>query len=323
VSAPAIGPDAAARLGAFIANRRQTLVAAVLSSPALSRSKSLPVTEWTEAFVERLCIELRAVEEAGAPPDTPGDRRSSAEPARIATIACAVISAAYIAECGYCDEAMSYLATRASEVDVPEPIDAAEHDEFVTSLLSALEVRDPATCEHSRAVGMWCSRIAKTMGLDAEQQALAALAGTLHDVGKIAMPTEILLKRAALDEAEWETMRTHSRIGAKMLERVPSLGALAPIVRAHHERIDGRGYPDGIAGEAIPLFARIIAVSDSFHAMISKQPYREALTIPAAMDELRAGVGTQFDPLVVESILKIMQPTSTRRPGRASRSISS
>jgi putative nucleotidyltransferase with HDIG domain len=195
-------------------------------------------------------------------------------------------------------------------------------DEVVASLLSAIEARDPATSEHSRAVGMWCGRLAKTIGLSAPDQAFAALAGTLHDVGKIATPTEVLLKAGPLDWEEWEAMRAHAQIGAKMLERIPSLRDVAHIVRAHHERMDGAGYPDGLSGSSIPLLARVVSVADSFHAMISKRPYRAALSVPSALDELRAGIGTQFDAAVVDAMFDIVQPRGVVRELRALRGAS-
>jgi len=171
-------------------------------------------------------------------------------------------------------------------------------------------------------VGMWCGRIAKMIGMTAEQQMSAALAGTLHDVGKIATPAEVLLKAGPLDSEEWETMRAHSRVGAKMLERIPSLRDLAPAVRAHHERVDGAGYPDNLEGSSIPIVARIVSVADSFHAMISKRPYRQALPVALALAELRSGIGTQWDSVVVEAMLDIVQPQGVTRALRAVRGAS-
>jgi len=155
------------------------------------------------------------------------------------------------------------------------------------------------------------------LGLPSERQRIAVLAGILHDVGKLATPSEILLKPGPLDPGEWETMREHSRIGAQMLERIPSLRELAPIVRAHHERIDGRGYPDGEMDARIPRLARIVAVADAFHAMISRRPYRAAMSLVAALDELRAGAGTQWDSAIVDAMLEIVQPANAQREARA------
>jgi len=105
-------------------------------------------------------------------------------------------------------------------------------------------------------------------------------------------------------------MRAHSRVGAKMLERIPSLAELAPSVRSHHERIDGTGYPDGLAGNQIPLMARIVAVADAFHAMISKRPYRDAIPVMEALAELRRGAGTQFDATIVDVMIDIIVPAN-------------
>jgi len=325
--------DSAARLASYIEDRRRDIIASITRSPVLPRPGSPAAASCAGTFLDLLCQELeigdRDIVDVWADAEAQAD--NAFEHARIVVIGCAVISAAYVADCGPSDEVLSYLALRSSELErrfrvertqqrLTRPTDISKmvsRDEVVSSLLSAIEARDAATCEHSRAVGMWCARVARTLGMSAEDQAFAALAGTLHDVGKIATPSEILLKAGPLDVEEWETMRAHSRIGAKMLERIPSLRDLAPIVRAHHERVDGKGYPDGLAGNAIPLGARIVAVADSFHAMISKRPYREALAVSFALDELRAGVGTQWDAVVVDTMLDIVQPHGVVRPLRA------
>jgi putative nucleotidyltransferase with HDIG domain len=336
MSGSTISRDTACRLASYIEERRRELVASVVRSSVLPRPGSFAASVFANAFLDRLCQELdgddRSVVDLWA--DGESDPDEAFEHSRIVVIACAVISAAYIGDCGNSDEVISYLALRSGELEkrfrvdrlakVAKPVDAAKlvsRDEVVASLLSAIEARDASTSEHSRAVGMWCSRIAKTMGLSAEEQAFASLAGTLHDVGKIATPTEILLKAGPLEVEEWESMRAHSQIGAKMLERIPSLKDVAPVVRAHHERMDGSGYPDHLRGNAIPLVSRIISVSDSFHAMISKRTYREALPVPVALDELRSGSGTQFDPLVIDAVLDIVQPSSTARAVRAVRAV--
>jgi len=331
MSGSTISRESACRLASYIEDRRREIVASVVRSSVLPRPGSFAASVFTNAFLDRLCQELdiddREVVDAWADAET--DAEEAFEHSRIVVIACAVISAAFIADCGNCDEVISYLALRSSELEkrfraerppkvskAVNPAKLVSRDEVVASLLSAIEARDAATCEHSRAVGMWCSRIAKTMGMSAEEQAFATLAGTLHDVGKIATPTDILLKPGPLNVDEWEAMRAHAQIGAKMLERIPSLKDVAPAVRSHHERMDGRGYPDGLEGDAIPILAKIIAVSDSFHAMISKRAFREALPVPAALDELRAGSGKQFDPAVVGALLDIVQPSSATRAAR-------
>jgi putative nucleotidyltransferase with HDIG domain len=330
---PTISRDAAARLASYIEDRRRDIVTSVVRSSVLPRPGSIGANGFANAFLDRLCQELEVgdLDIVNVWADAESGPDEAFERARIVVIGCAVISAAYVADCGHSDEVISYLALRSSELEKrfraarsqrKSAVDSGRlvsRDDVVASLLSAIEARDLATCEHSRAVGMWCGRIAKMIGMTVEQQSFAALAGTLHDVGKIATPTEILLKAGPLDVDEWEAMRSHSRVGAKMLERVPSLRELAPVVRAHHERVDGAGYPDRLSGENIPIGARIVSVADSFHAMISKRPYREALPVAHALAELRAGVGTQWDRVVVEAMLDIVQPQGVQRALRAVR----
>jgi len=331
MSGTTITRDAGCRLASYIEDRRRDLVATVIRSAALPRPGSIAAAVFANAFFDRLCQELEVGDRDAVDiwADAESDPDEAFEHARIVVIACATVSGAYVADCGHSDEVVSYLALRSSELEkrfrserggpakVVENVRLVSRDEVVGSLLSAIEARDSNTCEHSRAVGMWSGRIAKTMGMNAEQQAFAALAGTLHDVGKIATPLEILLKAGPLDSEEWASMRAHSRIGAKMLERIPSLRDIAPAVRAHHERIDGKGYPDGLAGDSIPIVARIIGVADSFHAMISKRPYRLPMPVPQAIDELRACAGTQWDAAVVNAMLDVVQPSSAVRALRA------
>ena len=329
-----ISRDTGARLASYIEERRRDLISAIVRSSVLPRPGSVGASVFAGAFLERMCQELelgdRDVLDVWA--DNDADPADAFEHARIVVIACAVVSAGFVAECGHSDEAISYLALRSGELEkrfrtehatkagrLVDPAALVSRDEVVASLLSAIDARDAATCEHSRAVGMWCGRLAKALGMDAGMQAFAALAGTLHDVGKIATPTEILLKPGPLDDAEWESMRAHARIGAKMLQRIPSLKDLAPVVGAHHERMDGTGYPDRLPGERIPVVSRIVAVADSFHAMISKRPYRDPMPVPDALAELRAGRGTQWDAAVIDAMLDIVQPATVQRTLRSAR----
>jgi putative nucleotidyltransferase with HDIG domain len=183
--------------------------------------------------------------------------------------------------------------------------DPAGKEDRVTieAVLAMLRARDEATCVHSRATGMWCRRLAETMGLSGALTDRIVLAGVLHDVGKIATPDEILLKPGPLDAAEWATMRQHAVFGAEILADIPSLAQYAPIVRSHHERYDGTGYPDRLAGESILFEARVIAVADAFHAMISDRPYRAALSFGSALAVLREGSGTQWDAEIVAAMV--------------------
>jgi two-component system cell cycle response regulator len=125
------------------------------------------------------------------------------------------------------------------------------------------------------------------------------LAGRLHEIGKVAIPDEILQKPGPLSAREWEIMRTHTEIGARMIAAAPALADVAEIVRCHHEHYDGSGYPDGLRGKRIPLGARVVALCDSFVAMMRERPYIDAITVQEAIAELRRCSGTHFDPQVV------------------------
>jgi HD-GYP domain-containing protein (c-di-GMP phosphodiesterase class II) len=160
--------------------------------------------------------------------------------------------------------------------------------------------------------------------LPKEQAEFVELCAILHDIGKIATPESILFKPGPLEAHEWEVMRDHAAAGQRILNQIPSLARCAVIVRAHHERWDGRGYPDGLAGENIPFEARVVAVADAFHAMISDRPYRKAIAPRRALEIIEAGRGTQWDPLVVDAMLglfsgarKQTQPAETRRASSA------
>lgn len=154
------------------------------------------------------------------------------------------------------------------------------------ALLAMLGERDSATCCHSKATGEWTRRVAASLDLSEEDTAFLELCAVLHDIGKIATPDSILFKQGPLDESEWEIMRDHSAAGRRILNQIPSLQRLSVIVRAHHERWDGKGYPDGLAAMNIPIEARIVAVADAFHAMISDRPYRKAIATRQALEIL-------------------------------------
>jgi len=144
------------------------------------------------------------------------------------------------------------------------------------------------------------------LGLDAATTRLVGLAARLRDVGMVALPDAILHKLGPLTTEEWATMGTHAAVGAEIVGQIPALRAVAPLVRAHHERWDGRGYPDQAVGEAIPLGARIVAVADAYVAMTMDRPYRAARSRAAAVAELRRCAGTQFDPAAVEGLAAVL-----------------
>jgi two-component system, cell cycle response regulator len=162
-----------------------------------------------------------------------------------------------------------------------------------------------ASCEHSTAVARYSAQVATEMGLSAEFQRRCELAGRLHDIGKIAVPTEVLTKPGQLDDSEWELMRRHPEHGAWMIGLVPGLGEVSGIVRQHHERIDGGGYPEGRTGSAIRLEARILSVCDAWAAMLADRSYQPRSSAARARQVLRDGAGTQWDPEVVRVFLEL------------------
>jgi putative nucleotidyltransferase with HDIG domain len=187
--------------------------------------------------------------------------------------------------------------------ELPSP--SSEKDRAIAEIVAGLERSDRETVEHSRAVAAWCARLCRTLGLSDDQTEFVTECGLLHDIGKTATPHGLLYKPGRLTEEEWSVIRSHPAIAAQMLEHVPALRHYTQHVRAHRERMDSRGYPDGLAGADIPIAARIVAVADAFHAMVTEHPYRGAMTPNAALAELVRCRAQQFDADVVEAMLKI------------------
>jgi putative nucleotidyltransferase with HDIG domain len=170
-----------------------------------------------------------------------------------------------------------------------------------------VEADDSYTGEHCRGVVLQALEVARELGLDADEQRNVEFAALLHDVGKIAVPKEIVNKPGKLDDHEWAVIKTHTLEGQKMLERVGGfMSEVGEIVRASHERWDGGGYPDGLCGDEIPLEARIVSCCDAFNAMTTTRSYREAMPVSAALTELSDRAGTQFDPRVVGALLRVV-----------------
>jgi putative nucleotidyltransferase with HDIG domain len=173
----------------------------------------------------------------------------------------------------------------------------------LSALSSALEMKDAYTADHADEVARLCERVGVALGLDSRELRHLRYAALLHDVGKIGIRSEILTKPSRLDAAEFEEIKQHTILGARMLERIPFFRDVHPLVRSAHERWDGRGYPDGLAGEDIPLGARIVCACDAFHAMTSDRPYRRAMSVEDARAELTRTAGSQFDRRVVDALL--------------------
>lgn len=177
---------------------------------------------------------------------------------------------------------------------------------FATALVATLDARDRYTAGHSTAVAIYARDIAKRMGLSEREQDLIHLCGLVHDVGKIGLSAGLLEKPGGLTLEERREMERHSEIGEEILRNVDDYGEIAEVVRSHHERIDGTGYPDRLAGDAIPLLARIIAVADAYNAMTSDRPYRDAMPSRVARLRLAQAVETQFDTAVVAAFEAIL-----------------
>jgi diguanylate cyclase (GGDEF)-like protein/putative nucleotidyltransferase with HDIG domain len=174
-------------------------------------------------------------------------------------------------------------------------------------LSDALETKDSYTAAHADDVAEVAVRVGRRLGLCEEDLRRLRYGALLHDIGKIGVRSEVLNKPAALTREEFEEMKQHTVIGARMLERIPFFAPVRPIVRSAHERWDGDGYPDGLAGEEIPLGARIVCACDAFHAITSERPYSAARSVEEAIEELRANAGSQFDPRVVDALIEDIQ----------------
>ena len=181
--------------------------------------------------------------------------------------------------------------------------------EILDRLARAAEYRDDKTGAHTRRVGESAAAIARALGLDGEDVERIRRVAPLHDVGKIGIPDAILLSPARLTEPEFEVMKTHTSIGGDLLagSDVPALRCAEEIARNHHERWDGTGYPNGLAGEAIPLTGRIVAVADTFDALSHSRPYKRAWSLEEALAWIRDGAGTQFDPAVAEAFVSVVR----------------
>ena len=179
-----------------------------------------------------------------------------------------------------------------------------------TALLlnEVLSSSDEYTGSHSRSVVVLAHQVGEAMGLDEETLRDVEFGALLHDVGKISVPNAVINKPGPLDEDELHAMRRHTVEGERMVSRIGgTLGQAGVVVRSHHERYDGTGYPDGLSGAEIPLAARVVTACDSFHAMTTNRPYRDAMPVGAALVELRRHAGTQFDPQVVDALVSVVE----------------
>jgi putative nucleotidyltransferase with HDIG domain len=172
------------------------------------------------------------------------------------------------------------------------------------SLADAIEKRDPYTGGHTQRVTLYSMAIAQYLPLEPVEKKWLKIAAVLHDIGKIGIEDQILKKPGQLSPEEYDVIKHHTDLGAEIIDHIRQLKEIIPGVKYHHEQINGRGYPNGLKGEDIPLIAKIVSVSDTYDAMTTDRPYRHALTKKAALRELKRCSGTQFDRKVVEAFMK-------------------
>ncbi|MGN6217663.1 MAG: HD-GYP domain-containing protein [Solirubrobacterales bacterium] len=201
------------------------------------------------------------------------------------------------------------ILSRERQARVDQALALSEAYQGTALLLGdVVEADDAYTGSHSRGVVELSLAVSDRMGLNFEQRRNVEFAALLHDVGKISVPNEIINKEGPLDEAEWEVMRQHTIEGERMLKRIGGvLAEVGRIVRASHEDFDGSGYPDGLAGEEIPIEARIVTCCDAFSAMTTTRSYRKAMSVEVALEELQRCAGTQFDPEVVATLVELVE----------------
>jgi HD-GYP domain-containing protein (c-di-GMP phosphodiesterase class II) len=201
-----------------------------------------------------------------------------------------------------------YQAERARTLELEEALEGIR-DMYVatmTSLAKVVEAKDATTRGHLDRTHRCGLALAERVDPELAARPEVGYGFFLHDIGKVGIPEAVLCKRGPLDEAEWAVMREHPAIGAQIVSPIRFLAGAVEIVRTHHERWDGLGYPRGLRGEEIPLAARIFAIADSFDAMTSDRPYRAAMKLDHALDEIRSGAGSQFDPDVATAFLDLV-----------------
>ena len=186
------------------------------------------------------------------------------------------------------------------------PVVACSSMNMAYAIVSAVDAKDRYTSIHSQNVAQYCVGIAKIMGLSGRKIEQIRIAGILHDIGKIGIPDEVVMKPGPLDEREWQIMCKHPEIGASIISQIPGLSECALAVKHHHERFDGKGYPVGLKGDRIPLDARIIAVAEAYDNLTTPKPYRSILQPKEALEELKRNSSTQFDPVPVTAMIRLI-----------------
>ncbi len=315
-------------LGAALGQEIPALAGSAVQGLSLSAVANDPdVEESLEVLLDRLCLSLTLAKPVGLTGWAEREvqrlgRAAVVDMSNAATHAVTLAAGAYDVDhrrlLSFLDVLAQEIERSALGADDGEAAQASHPTaEGVAALLAMLAERDYGTCCHSKATAEWARRLAIAMGCGPESSEFIALCALLHDIGKISTPDEVLSKPGPLDAAEWDVMRDHAAAGARILNQVPSLQRCAIVVRAHHERFDGAGYPDGLIGTNIPFESRVVAVADAFHAMISERPYRKPIPPRQALTILEEGRGTQWDPDVVDAMLGMFSRRTTIVPHTA------
>ena len=306
-------PGAAKALSGDL-RRLTTLVVEHLQDPGLLGDPALESS--MELLLDRLCLSVQLAKPVGLATWAirEGRRIGAGRTCELAD-ACAHVIAGEAGRFAI-DHGRLLAFLEVLKTDIHSAITALQDDKVqpapgfsdsAQALLAMLGERDSQTCCHSKATGQWARRLCASLALPKEQSEFIELCAVLHDIGKISTPESILFKPGPLEAREWEVMRDHAAAGQRILNQIPTLARCATVVRAHHERWDGLGYPDGLAAENIPFEARVVAVADAFHAMISDRPYRKAIAPRRALEILEEGRGTQWDPFVVDAMLGLLR----------------
>jgi putative nucleotidyltransferase with HDIG domain len=178
---------------------------------------------------------------------------------------------------------------------------------IIYALAATVDAKDSYTYGHSRKVSEYVVKLSEALNMPPEKVNTMRAAGLLHDIGKVGVPDSILTKKSALTGAEWNPIRQHPDLGVEILKHVIDLVNCLPAIRHHHEHFNGHGYPMGLSGEKIPFEARMLSIADAYDAMTSPRPYRAQLSLKEALEELKRGSGTQFDPVLVDVFCNLMQ----------------
>ncbi|HEV3153660.1 MAG TPA: HD domain-containing phosphohydrolase [Candidatus Baltobacteraceae bacterium] len=295
---------------------RREIATEILYKSASSRERTVIADAFVDTTIDRL-IEGRALgtlDPLSAWLRTVLDRPALSPGATIVGDTCIVLEAA-LARAGLLGSALGAELRAVGDMALERlrvetcTVPAASIDEVdarINDLVARLESADILTAEHSRAVGSWCARLGRRLGLSDSEVTLLTRCGLLHDIGKLKVPKEILNAPRALSTAEWKVIRAHATAGENLAKKEPLLRDTLPAIRSHHERFTGGGYPDDLRGEAIPFVARVVTVADCFNAMIGRRPYRPPLAPSVALLELRQNRGTQFDPDVVDAMEEVV-----------------